>query len=439
MTPTTNGQPAPLFRSAALDRMASPDQLNMAASIVRPGAWLLLGVIAIVIGSGVFASLVIHVPVKVDADGILLSPEGVHDVTAVTGGQVRSLAVKVGDTVKAGEVIAKLSQPDARQELEQAQADLRDAQDEFAKTQAFQVSTQAGQEVIRSDERKNLQDSIAFAQTRIGWLNDRIKGQQDLATQGYVSRQQVQASKVELGQALEEFGRNQNQLHQLDIDQGTQRTDRARETMNLQLKIAAAQRRVEMLGDRMTRTVDVTSPYDGVVAEMKINEGEVAERGTALMTLIPADAATVDGAGVRHGPPVPLVATLYVSPTDGKRVRPGMEVEILPATAKREEFGFIVGRVQTVSEVPATQEGMQRAIKNRQLVSSLSASGAPFEVQAQLVIDPATPSGFKWSSSRGPNATLSGGSPCKAEIVTRSQTILELLLPPVRRLIAEFT
>ncbi len=234
------------------------------------------------------------------------------------------------------------------------------------------------------------------------------------------------------------MARSQASLHQLDVDQTAQKIDRDRETMGLQLKLASAQRRTEMLDSRMTRTVAVTSPYDGIVAELKINEGEVAERGSDLMTLIPPDSASVDAAGVRHGPPVPLVATLYVPPTDGKRVRPGMTVEIMPSTAKREEYGFIMGRVLSVSEVPSTPEGMERLIKNKQLVSSLAGSGAPFEVRTELLIDAATPSGFKWSSSHGPNAALSGGSPCKAEIVTRSETILELLIPPIKKLFAAF-
>ena len=437
-TATPNPSGPQLFRSAALDRMASPDQLNMAASIVRPSAWLLLLVVALVLGSGVLASVLIHVPVKVNSDGILLSPAGVHDVTAITGGQVQAMLVRVGDRVREGQTVAELSQPDLRQEIDQARADLQDAQEQLAQTQQFQSRTVTGQETTRAQERKALQDTIGFTQTRIGWLTDRIKGQEELAIKGFVSRQQVLQSRVELGQAVDELTKSQNALRQLDVDQVSQRTERDRETLGLQLKLASSQRRVEMLGSRMDRTVAVTSPYAGIVAEMKINEGEVAERGVALMTLIPSDSPNVDAAGVRHGPPIPLVATLYVPPADGKRVLSGMLVEILPATAKREEFGFIQGRVTSVSEVPATQEGMQREIKNKQLVSTLSASGAPFEVRAELLIDPATPSGFKWSSSRGPETTLSGGSPCKAEIVTRSETILELLIPPFKRLIARF-
>jgi HlyD family secretion protein len=168
-----------------------------------------------------------------------------------------------------------------------------------------------------------------------------------------------------------------------------------------------------------------------VVVELKVNPGEMIERGAPLLALLP-DTGGPSANG--RAPVLPLVATLYVPQADGKRIRPGMEVQIVPSTVKREEFGFIVARVVSVAAVPATQEGMQRALKNRQLVSSLSSGGAPFEIRAELLPSPTTPTGYQWSSSRGPESVLTGGSPCKAEVVTRSEPLLQLAIPALRRL-----
>ena len=166
---------------------------------------------------------------------------------------------------------------------------------------------------------------------------------------------------------------------------------------------------------------------------MKVNAGEMIERGAPLLALLP-DANDVPRRGQARAPILPLVATLYVPQADGKRIRPGMEVQIVPSTVKREEFGFIAGRVTSVSAVPATREGMQRALKNQQLVSSLSSGGAPFEIRAELLTSPDTPSGYKWSSSRGPDGVLTGANPCTAEVVIRSEPLLQLVIPALRRL-----
>ena len=109
-----------------------------------------------------------------------------------------------------------------------------------------------------------------------------------------------------------------------------------------------------------------------------------------------------------------------IQTANGKKVRPGMMVEVLPSTIKRQEHGYLVARITAVSEVPATQEGMMRVLKNRQLAQSLSEGGAPFEVRAELVPNAKTPTGLQWSSSRGPETTISNGTLCKAEIVTRT-------------------
>jgi HlyD family secretion protein len=111
-----------------------------------------------------------------------------------------------------------------------------------------------------------------------------------------------------------------------------------------------------------------------------------------------------------------------------------MSVEVLPTTTKREESGFIVAKVSFVSTVPATQEGMLRQLKNKQLVQTLSADGAPFEVRAEMNASAKTRSGLEWSTSGGPDAQITDGTPCRSEIVTRSEPVLQLLIPATRQL-----
>jgi HlyD family secretion protein len=110
-------------------------------------------------------------------------------------------------------------------------------------------------------------------------------------------------------------------------------------------------------------------------------------------------------------------------------------VQVAVSTARREEFGFVIGRVRLVADIPSTAEGMQRALKNKQLVQSLSNNAAPFEVLIDLHADPSTPSGYRWSSSRGPNLTLNGGTLVSADIEVSNVPILALAIPQVRQLL----
>ena len=59
--------------------------------------------------------------------------------------------------------------------------------------------------------------------------------------------------------------------------------------------------------------------------------------------------------------------------------------------------------------------------------------GRQLEVRAELFPSSKTPTGLRWSSSVGPEDPISSGSPCKAEIVTREEPILQILLPATRQ------
>src|SRR5207244_1592000 len=105
----------------------------------------------------------------------------------------------------------------------------------------------------------------------------------------------------------------------------------------------------------------------------------------------------------------------------------GMPVALSPSVAPREEYGFLMGKVRYVAEAPSTPEGMAYTLKNKQLVQTLSNNAAPLEVVVELERDPATPSGYKWSSSRGPDLKINGGTLTQADVQVRDLPLLSLV------------
>jgi HlyD family secretion protein len=433
-----------LFSGSTLARVSSPDRLDLGARLVSPASWLLLSVAVLLILTTTIGSAVIKVPIKVAAQGLLMTPLGVKDVVSGTSGRVRSIRVKAGDRVKVGQPIADVEQPDLQQELTAANAELRDTAEQLRKINDFQSRTMAEQDGMRTELRKELQQKLTFTEQRRVWLKQQVGEMETLVKLGIAAKPQLMQANLDLAAADEEISRSRNALKQLDLDAKKQKTDYEREALELNLRLTSAQRRTDMLKERLVRMDVLDSPYSGLVVELKLNEGEMIERGATLLSLLPD--AEVAGRGATATPAeqptvrthVPLIATLYVSSADGKRIRRDMAAEVVPATVKREEFGFISGRVLSVAEMPATQEGMQRQLKNQKLVQSLSASGAPFELIVALDTDPSTPSGFHWSSSRGPDENLSAGGLCGAEIVTREETVFKLLVPALRRFLTRF-
>lgn len=417
-----------VFRQQALARISSPERLDMAAAVVRPSSWLLAAACGLAVLGAILGGIYVDVPLKVKGDGILLNVAGIKEVVTNTSGQVREFNVRIGDHVKAGDVVAKIEQPDIQQEITAADSELAEARSELEKRTELQKRVAASEDRVRVQQQANLAQSAAFLAQRETALIQRNSDFEDLTNRGFMTKQRLLDARNELAQVQDELGRNRRDIRQLELEDESRKSDRERENLDLVIKVGAAERKLEQLKERLNRLDIVTSPYSGQVAELKLNAGEVVDRNTSLLTIIP-DVTVQDTPNM-----APLVATIFVSPGDGKKVRPGMKVEILPATIRREDHGYAVGRVSAVSQVPATQEGMLRILKNRQLVQTLSASGAPFEVRVELEADPKSKTGLRWSSSRDPEVSLSSGTPCEAEVITKLEPALQLVFPATREI-----
>ncbi len=120
-------------------------------------------------------------------------------------------------------------------------------------------------------------------------------------------------------------------------------------------------------------------------------------------------------------------AVVLVSTIEAHRLRPGMEVDLLPAGIAREEFGYIIGTIATI--------GVHSQSDLRENEGSRQNSENPVtEVQVQLKRDSGTPNGFYWSGGKRPPVNIANGTAVSAEIVTDRIRPITVLLPSLRRI-----
>ena len=74
--------PKKLFRKAALERLSSPEQLDLVMEVTHPRAWLALGATGVLIVTLIIWSILGSIPETVEAQGILLRRGGIFDVPA---------------------------------------------------------------------------------------------------------------------------------------------------------------------------------------------------------------------------------------------------------------------------------------------------------------------------------------------------------------------
>ena len=167
---------------------------------------------------------------------------------------------------------------------------------------------------------------------------------------------------------------------------------------------------------------EVVATYGGRVLEVMTDRGNLVAPGEPLMTV------NLGGRAVRE-----LEAVIFIPSVEGKRVRPGMTIQIAPSTVKQEEFGLMVGKVTYVSDFPATARGMQRILKNDRLTGALAGNDAPYELHADLVFDPNTPSRYKWTSAKGPPLQIQSGTIATGNVVVAARRPIDMVIPLLHR------
>lgn len=410
-----------IFRKAAIERLSHPEQLDHVVGVTRPFDWV--AATALALGFVVlFAwSVLGRIPTRLSGDGILLSSGGhLVDAVSAVSGKLASLDVGIGDTVRRDQVVAQVVQTETEQRLEQARDVLREREREHAEL-AGAISREIDSKLANySAQEAGLADVIAAAEQRTVYLKDEVAKLEPAAASGTVTRRYLEDRRVELNTARERITDAKNDILKLKAQRLDLQSQRDRDRLLSEFRVNDARRAVEQLAAELERGSRIVSPADGRVVEIKVSGGAVLTPGIPIIEIEIAGQI--------------LEATVYMSPDRGKNIRPGMEVRVEPRTIKREEYGAIVGTVVTVSDFPVTPQGMLADLHNDALVKSFSQNGAPYAAKVTLERDPSTISGYRWTSGKGPPLLLSSGTLTRAEVTTRAQPPISLVIPLIKRI-----
>ena len=93
----------------------------------------------------------------------------------------------------------------------------------------------------------------------------------------------------------------------------------------------------------------------------------------------------------------------------------------------------MLGRVVSVSDNPLSPTAMNVLLRNDALVRDFTARGAAHVVTVELDRDPSTPSGFRWTSRRGPDLELGSGTLLESNITLEERRPIALVIPGLRK------
>ncbi len=359
-----------LFRKAALDKVSSPDQLDLLMQVTSPAGWLALlalaGLLALVAAWSVLGS----VADLVDGRGVLMRGERLSEVKLSLDGTLVSLSVSPGAHIKAGQVLGVVS---------------RDT---------------AGIEERRADELALARDE-SMLETKRGEL---AAAQRQREAHAQLVRQGLEAANV-----MFEHDRRVNAIV---------------------AEINGLEREMALARARLKTTAEVKAAEAGRVVEVLKAAGDSVRAGEALLRLEPERAG--DGSADVCGREVHAV--LFVPAQAAGQVRPGQRARVSPLDVKREEYGYILGRVASVASHAASPEDMREKLKNETLVQSYLQGGPVFEARVCLEADPTNKAnGLRWSTSRGPDRGVGAGVQCTASLEVDRRRPIAFVIPAAKK------
>ena len=388
-----------IFRSQSLDRLSSPDRLDELLRVVRPRNWVMLGTAAGCLLAALIWSIIGRIPENASGPAVLVRPKQVVAFQSPTSGQVAAFEVAVGDSVRKGDLLARMHLPTIQNDLELERLRLTQYQNSsvelsglerdlavLEKTQIAEQRSLIGERIDQlqeSTERYKQSTTIYLEQQRNNLLKSReLSGQlhksflskldsvNSLRADGIVSdepvltaRSQVVQSEIGLAgldvqeqeltlqenSAQENFDRNMDTIKSLRIElSGLEMREseidrRLRQgELGNERTLEEIRGKIEHLSTILLNEGNVFSPFDGRILEITASEGDLMARGQRLGRLEIED------------PDEELMVLAYFDIANGKKIEVAQHIRISPSNVQRERFGGIVGEVLEVTAYPVS-------------------------------------------------------------------------------------
>ncbi len=168
----------------------------------------------------------------------------------------------------------------------------------------------------------------------------------------------------------------------------------------------------------------LTSGVDGLVISTK-TDNEPFEAFEPIVSVIDGDAA---GEQSQH---TQLIA--YADNEAQRDLRIGMEAQVWPSDEKRDEIGYVRGRITQVVRYPAAADEVRQTLKSNILAKRLLEQGdVVYEVRIDLLRLPEDSTRYDWSFGEPADVSMGIGTYCSVLTETKRRSMFEYLFESAR-------
>ncbi len=349
--PTSSSPPNPA--------RVSLDQLDTLVRVTSIHGWVHLCTLFAVCAAAVAFAVFYQVPTKVNGEGILLiDRDTLSQIRARATGRLISLRVKLGDPVAPDEKIGEISQNELDDAIHEAESKLKDVEREDQELTRHEQEERDTQAKSIERVRRAIQEVETTSRDKLKIAESIAVGDDRLRAKKYLSDIELLESREKLYQIKDDLNKGKARLAELDLEATKGEIARHRAQLERRLKIQQLETKLELDRAKLARTSCIVSQVHGRVAQVLSANGELVREGAPVVLV--------------HGPKSergldddasPYESIVFVPAGEGKKINVGDPVEVSPATVKREEHGFIRGRVAAIWEMPATKLAMEAALR----------------------------------------------------------------------------
>lgn len=206
-------------------------------------------------------------------------------------------------------------------------------------------------------------------------------------------------------------------------------------------------------------TSDVSLPNQGMVRTIFVHSGDHVSRGQSV-ALISVDnsysilTSTVEGTVIStkvDNEPFeafePIISVIsgneaqtqrtmliaYIDNAGQRDLREGMGAQVWPEDEKRDEIGYVRGRVMRIDRYPVSANEVRQTLKNEEMASRLLESGhMMYQVNIELMRSEQNPTLYDWSFGQPEDVSMNVGTYCSVLSETRRRSMFQYLFEGAR-------
>lgn len=384
-------------------------------SLISPKLWLFIAGTFLLLAGFITWAVFGTIAVTVSGKGVFINQGGLFSVESKTAGFVKDVFIKEGQEVKKGTPLVLLDDPSLELKLAKALM-LEDVLSKDLQKLGAQINKEEQARLLAIEkemETKNF--AIEQMEQEIPALLKERDSRRKLYSEGLINAARVHETEQNYTDRLVAIEKLRADIH--DLQSRTIQEYRIQEFKEKKLKLLEAKKEVELLRLNQKQYV-IAAEEDGKVLEIDVQKGQQVSPGMFVVWMERPDDGTRKQ--IVYG---------FVPVEKGKKVNPGDQVIIEIEGINTQEFGYVLGKVESISSYIASQKKAAVELQNEMLANYLNNKEASIRLTIVPEQNSKTVSGLRWTGGYGPSHPITSGTVAKLAITVEKVSPLKYWLP----------